>query len=203
MKLFRPQMVSRKEEYTGNVTSEQRLVARARRGDAGAFEVLVNTHAQYVFNLALRVLRDPQEAEDVAQESFLRAWQGLPGFRGEARFSTWLYRIVTNLCYNRLPALKQQLHALDTDDAALHLPDSRPPAEGIVLQRELQARLHEAIAGLPDSYRLLITLRHLQGMKYHEIAEVTGMPLGTVKTGIFRARRQLRAVLERYESDIT
>ncbi len=165
--------------------------------------MLVNTHAQYVFNLALRVLRDPQEAEDVAQESFLRAWQGLPGFRGEARFSTWLYRIVTNLCYNRLPALKQQLHALDTDDTALHLTDSRPHAEGIVLQRELQARLHEAIAGLPDSYRLLITLRHLQGMKYHEIAEVTGMPLGTVKTGIFRARRQLRAVLERYESDIT
>ena len=95
--------------------NEQTLIARAKRGDASAFEVLVTMHSQYVYNLALRVVKDPHEAEDVAQEAFLRAWQGLPRFRSQAKFSTWLYRIVTNLCYNRLPRLRQELTVMGSD----------------------------------------------------------------------------------------
>lgn len=171
---------------------EQALIQRAQAGDAAAFEVLLQTHAVYVYNLALRVLRQPQEAEDMAQEALLRAWQALPRFRGEARFTTWLYQIVTNLCYNRLPGLKAELLTLEVDAAALHLPDERPAIETDLLTSELREHLHQAIATLPESYQLLITLRHLQEMSYEEISQVTGLPLGTVKTGIFRGRAHLR-----------
>lgn len=150
----------------------------------------------YVYNLALRVVGDPTEAEDLAQQAFVRAWRGLPRFRSEAKFSTWLYRIVTNLCYNRLPHMKADLNALIADEEALNLPDERQQVESGLLASELREALHREIAALPESYRLLLTLRHLQELSYEEIARVTGMPVGTVKTGIFRARRRLREALE-------
>ncbi len=174
---------------------ESQWIRRAQAGDMAAFERLVEPHAGFVYNLALRLLGDAQEAEDLAQEALLRAWKGLPRFRAEARFRTWLYRIVTNLCYNRLPRLKADLQALDPDDAALALPDGRQKPDRRLLTGELRARLHGAIEDLPDPYRMLITLRHLQELSYAEIADVTGMPLGTVKTGIHRGRKRLQAVL--------
>lgn len=186
----------------GTAGQEQALIRRAQAGDAAAFEALLQTHAVYVYNLALRVLRQPQEAEDMAQEALLRAWQALPRFRGDARFTTWLYQIVTNLCYNRLPGLKAELLALEVDAAALHLPDERPTIEADLLSTELKERLHEAIAALPESYQLLITLRHLQEMSYEEISQVTGLPLGTVKTGIFRGRAHLRERLSSLEAGL-
>jgi RNA polymerase sigma-70 factor (ECF subfamily) len=180
--------------------NEQGLITRARQGDASAFEALVNMHAKLVYNLAFRVVNDPYEAEDLAQEAFLRAWRALPSFRGQARFSTWLYRIVTNLCYNRLPHLRRELMALEPGEGGFYLPDERQDIEMTLISDELNAYLHQAITELPESYRLLVTLRHLQEMSYNEIAEVTGMPLGTVKTGIFRARKLLRNALEAYEA---
>lgn len=182
--------------------NERQLVARARQGNTEAFEALVNIHAQYVYNLALRVLGNPQDAEDISQEAFLRAWQALPRFRGEAKFSTWIYRIVTNLCYNRLPRIRKELETLETEDGALTLPDKRQNVENAVLEGELRDELHQGIDNLSESYRLLITLRHLQEMSYNEIAQVTGMPIGTVKTGIYRARRKLQAVVEAYEVNL-
>lgn len=180
------------------MTQERQLIARAQKGDSAAFEALVDAHAQFVYNLALRVVRDPAEAEDLSQEAFLRAWQGLPSFRREARFSTWLYRIVTNLCYNRLPRLKKELNEIGLDEGAAELPDRRQRVEPALLSSELREHLHAAIDGLPPGYRLLITLRHLQAMSYAEIAEATGMPLGTVKTGIHRARNLLREAMDAY-----
>jgi RNA polymerase sigma-70 factor, ECF subfamily len=129
----------------------------------------------------------------------VRAWQALPQFRGEARFSTWLYRIVTNQCCNRLPRIRRDLAALDPDEEALALPDQRQEPEGIEMASAARQAVQSAFAALPESYRLLVTLRHLQEMSYEEIAQVTGMPLGTVKTGIFRARRSLREALEKEE----
>lgn len=178
-----------------NNAKEKRLIKQAQRGDTAAFEALVQEHGLYVYNLALRIMRHPQEAEDLAQEAFLRAWQALPRFRAEARFTTWLYRIVTNLCYNRLPQLKRELNVLNGLDEVL-LGDERQNTGRAYLNEEMRRDIHAAIDNLADSYRLLITLRHLQGLSYAEIAEVTGMPLGTVKTGIYRARRQLREALE-------
>ena len=182
------------------MADEQHLITRAQRGDLSAFEALANMHTPYVYNLALRVVRDPHEAEDLTQETWLRAWRALPNYRAEARFTTWLYRIVTNLCYNRLPRLKQELTEMDTDESALQLSDERLHVESNLLSKELQRHLHTAVANLPEHYRLLITLRHLQEMSYTDIAQTTGMPLGTVKTGIFRARQMLKTALEEYET---
>ncbi len=181
---------------------ESQVIARARAGDARAFEVLMNRHATQVFNLALRVVRDPHEAEDLTQEAFVRAWRGLPRFRAEARFSTWLYRIVTNLCYDRLPRLRSELDALGALDteAMAELPAAEETVEAALLTDELRVHLQQALAGLPEGFRLLMTLRHLQRMSYAEIAAATGLPEGTVKSGIHRARGQLREAVACYQA---
>lgn len=180
------------------MNDELNLVRRAQRGDATAFEKLVDCHARYVYNLTLRLVQDPQEAEDLAQEAFLNAWRGLKSFRAEAKFSTWLYRIVTNVCYNRLPRLKRELAQLTIEVAGLDWPDGEGVPEATYIDKELLATVHQMIDELPEGFRLLITLRHLQEMSYSEIADVTGMPLGTVKTGLHRARRLLREAMKAY-----
>jgi RNA polymerase sigma-70 factor (ECF subfamily) len=177
---------------------EQQLIRQAQAGDAAAFAVLVEMHAQFVFNLALRTLNNTQEAEDIAQETFIRAWQGVGGFRAEAQLRTWLYRITTNLCYSRLPRLKADFAALEPEDAIL-LPERTRPVESGRLTAELRQQIYNAVDDLPETYRLLITLRHMDGYSYEEIADITQMPLGTVKTGLFRARQQLRQALVSYE----
>ena len=177
---------------------EKGLIERAKQGDERAFELLVHHHAQYVYNLALRLVNDPNDAEDLAQEAFVRTWKAIENFRFEASFRTWLYRIVTNLCYDRLPKLKRELVALEIDET-IDLPDNYSGPERSLLTKELREDLHSAIEELPESYRLLITLRHLQEMSYAEIADVTMQPLGTVKTGIFRARQLLRKRIEQFE----
>ncbi len=180
---------------------EQKLIQRAQAGDQEAFGALVEAHQQFVYNLALRTLNNEHEAEDAAQEAFVRAWLALPNFRGQAQFRTWLYRIVTNLCCNRLPRLRRELLALgDTD--MLTLTDDSPlstnPATAVEAA-ERRAFLHQAIDSLPESYRLLITLRYQQELSYEEIAAVVSLPLGTVKTGLHRAKAQLSKVWQNYE----
>lgn len=174
-----------------NSAQEKRLIKQAQQGNSAAFEALVQEHALYVYNLALPIVRNPQEAEDLAQEAFLRAWQALPRFRVEARFTTWLYRIVINQCFNRLPQLKRDLCTL-IPLGEMILAEDNQDTDRIVQNQEMRREIYAAIDDLPDSYRLLITLRHLQGFSY---AEIANLPVGTVKTGIFRARRQLRESL--------
>jgi RNA polymerase sigma-70 factor (ECF subfamily) len=169
------------------------LVGRAQRGDQDAFAALVTRHQRYVYNLAYRLLRDTDEAEDLVQEAFLRAWKGLGAFRGEAKFTTWLYRIVTNLCYNRLDKLRRQLLDISVDDDDLAIPLSpviEPPA--VIEAAEEHAYLHQQVSALPVKYRLVISLFYLQGFSYQEMAQVLDLPLGTVKTHLFRARERLR-----------
>jgi RNA polymerase sigma-70 factor (ECF subfamily) len=177
--------------------NEPLLIQRAQAGDADAFGGLVLLHQDFVYDLALRVLRDPSEAEDLAQDAFVRAWLGLPNFRGQSQFRTWLYRIVTNLCYNRLPGLRRELTSLGDDcldnmacDEVLNI----NPADSLEA-REQRAALHQAIEQLPDSYRLLVTLRYQQELSYEEIVAVVKLPLGSVKTGLFRAKERLRQTL--------
>lgn len=181
------------------IVDEPTLIKRARLGDTQAFEALVRRYERYIYNLALRVVDDPMEADDMAQQAFIRAWRGLPNFKGEAHFSTWLYRIVTNVCYSRLPRLKQDMDRLIADDEAEDLPDHRKTVEEEILTEEDRRTLQQALAELPESYRLLLTLRHMSELSYEEIAQATGMPLGTVKAGIFRARQRLKAALEKVE----
>ena len=169
------------------------LVQRAQRGDQDAFAALVTRHQRYVYNLAYRLLRDTNEAEDLAQEAFLRVWKGLSAFRGGAKFTTWLYRIVTNLCYNRLNKLRRQLLDVSVDEynPALSLsPAKEPPA--VLEAAEKNAFLHQQVAALPAKYQLVISLFYLQGFSYQEMAQVLDLPLGTVKTHLFRARKRLK-----------
>jgi RNA polymerase sigma-70 factor (ECF subfamily) len=177
------------------MTTELALVQQAQQGDSRAFEELVNTHQQFVYNLALRATGNAHEAEDLAQEAFVRAWLALANFRGQAQFRTWLYRIVTNLCYNRLPHLRRHLTELGTD-VAIDLPDEDKNVARQWEQTETHQKLHAEIEALPESYRLLITLRYQQDLSYDEIAQVLSLPVGTVKTGLFRAKAKLKEKLE-------
>jgi RNA polymerase sigma-70 factor (ECF subfamily) len=184
--------------------TEQALIQRAQKGDQEAFAVLVTEHQRYVFNLAVRVLKNEEEALDVAQETFVRAWTALPNFRGQSQFRTWLYRIVTNLCYNRLPNLRRTLNELG-DDVIADVPETDlafdNPAHGLE-SRELRSHLHQAIDHLDENYRLLISLRYQNELSYEEMATMLNLPLGTVKTGLFRAKEQLRRALETYQEPI-
>jgi len=180
---------------------EQKLIRRAQAGDSAAFADLLQIHAQFVYNLALRTLNDAQEAEDIAQETLLRAWKALPGFRAESGFQTWLYRITINLCYTRLPRLKVESAALEPEDAVLQ-PQKRRRVENRLMMSELRNEIYAAVDDLPETYRLLITLRHTDGYSYKEIAGLTQMPLGTVKNVLFRARKQLQQMLASHEETV-
>jgi RNA polymerase sigma-70 factor (ECF subfamily) len=178
---------------------EQNWVELAKAGDVEAFGALVQAHQQFVYNLAWRALGDEHEAQDAAQEAFLRVWQALPNFRGQAQFRTWLYRIVTNVCYGRLPRLRRQLAALGEMEVA-ELPDENQTDPGARLEAsEQRAFLWRQIEALPESYRVLVLLRYQQDLPYDEIASILSLPLGTVKTGLFRARARLRQALSAFE----
>jgi RNA polymerase sigma-70 factor, ECF subfamily len=181
--------------------SETQLIHQAQRGDSEAFGALITLHERFVYNLALRTLGNPQDAQDIAQDAFLRAWTSLGSFRAESQFRTWLYRIVLNLCLNRIPHLRRELAQLADEEAAdSPLPDSRAADPLSTLEAvERRKFLHRAIDRLPEQYRLLIILRYHGDLAYDEIASLLNLPLGTVKTGLFRARERLRAALSVYE----
>ncbi len=177
--------------------SEAELIRQAQRGDTEAFAALVALHERFVYNLALRSLGNPDDAADAAQDTFLRAWTGLPGFRGGSQFRTWLYRIALNLCINRSPRLRRDLDALTHDE----LPDL-PSGENVaskIEQRELDALVHREVERLPQNYRLLVSLRYQHDLSYEEIASLLTLPLGTVKTGLHRAKERLRERLTAYQ----
>jgi RNA polymerase sigma-70 factor, ECF subfamily len=178
---------------------EQSLIRRAQKGDHDSFAALVEEHQHYVYNLALRVLKDENEALDLTQETFVRAWTALPNFRGQSQFRTWLYRIVTNLCYNRLPNLRRSLNDLG-EDVLEEIPESGIDSPARKMEaNETKAHLFQAIDELDAHYKLLITLRYQSELSYEEIASTLNLPLGTVKTGIFRAKEQLRKSLAHLE----
>ncbi len=181
--------------------NEAQLVVKAQRGDEDAFEQLVRAHQRYVFNLAYRVLGDYREAEDVAQETFVRAWRGLPSFRAESRFTTWLYRIARNVCLNRLPRLQAELTQTELLGETLASPGQTPA--DVFDAKERRAFVHAELARLPEKYRLVLTLRYLQDLSYAEIADVLNLPLGTVKTHLHRGREALAARLAAWEADMT
>jgi RNA polymerase sigma-70 factor, ECF subfamily len=169
---------------------EHELVERCRSGDEHAFQELVDRYKDLVFALIARTVQDRSRAEDLAQDVFLRIHRGLPYFRGEARLSTWIYRIVANVClqeHGRRPA------AISLDERAKATPSGPDRQFGDL---ELRDRLEKAIARLPANYRLLVAAHYLNGVQYEDLAEALALPLGTVKTQLFRAKQQLRRMLE-------
>ena len=175
-------------------TTDAQLVRRVQKGDKGAFDLLVLKYQHKIVNLVMRYVRDPDQALDIAQEAFLKAYRALPRFRGDAAFYTWMYRIAVNTAKNYLAAQRRrpmdiELDLQDPDQFDLHakLKDTDTP-EAVTLSHELQETVEKAIAALPDDLRTAIVLRELDGMSYEEIAETMECPVGTVRSRIFRAR---------------
>jgi RNA polymerase sigma-70 factor (ECF subfamily) len=179
------------------LTDDAPLLARLRAGDARAFEELVTTYQHRVFAVSLRMLSNRAEAEEIAQETFLRAHRALAEFRGEARLGTWLYAIASRLCLNRL-ASGPRRHERSDDIALSQAPAEGADAVGALERDELAAALHEAVAALPEERRIVVVLRDLEGLSYEDIGEVLGVPLNTVRTRLHRARLDLKAKLERW-----
>src|SRR5471030_3323527 len=174
-------------------SNELELVERCRRGDEGAFQELVDRYKDLVFALIARTVVDRSRAEDLAQDVFLRIHRGLPYFRGEARLSTWIYRIVANVCLQE-QARPPAAASLDDERTRAKVKASAPDRQFGDL--ELRDRLEKAITRLPANYRLLIAAHYLQGVQYEGLAEALQLPLGTVKTQLYRAKQQLRRMLE-------
>jgi RNA polymerase sigma-70 factor (ECF subfamily) len=171
---------------------ERELVDRCQRGEEAAFEELVDQYKDLIFAVIARAVQDPGRAEELAQDVFLRVHRGLPYFRGEARLSTWIYRVVANVCAQS-PTRPSAPVSLD-DDRSAPITPSGPDRQFADI--ELRDRLEKAIARLPGQQRLLIAAHYLQGVRYEDLAEALRLPLGTVKTHLYRAKRQLRHLLE-------
>ena len=181
--------------------TEQELVSRARAGDQDAFEQLVLANQNKVYTLTFRMVNDREEAEDLAQEAFLKAWQGLPSFQGDSSFSTWVYRLTSNACLDFLRSKKRrqehmgQAFSLDDEDAP-SLPDEEQLQPQQQLEKKERARqLYRALEQLSDQHRQIIVMRELSGLSYQEISEALQLDIGTVKSRLTRARLSLKKIL--------
>jgi RNA polymerase sigma-70 factor (ECF subfamily) len=170
--------------------TDDNLIALTLAGRGDAFSLLVARYERAVYHLAYRTMRDIEEAKDAAQEAWIKAYRALSSFRPGAKFATWIFTICYRVCCDRLAKRKRFTGAEPPDFA-----DPAAGPEGTYEAAEDAARLRAAIAALPEKYRVVITLFHLQGKQYEEIAAVLGLPLGTVKTHLFRAKDLLRAAL--------
>jgi RNA polymerase sigma-70 factor (ECF subfamily) len=186
---------------------DQRLVERVQRGDKAAFDLLVSKYQRKIFRLLSRLVRDPAEIEDVAQEAFVKAYRALPNFRGESAFYTWLYRIAINTAKNYLVSqgrrapttTENDIEDAETFDDGEHLRDLNTP-DSMLLSKQVAEAVNRAIDRLPEDLRTAIVLRELEGLSYEEIAESMNCPIGTVRSRIFRAREaialELRPILD-------
>jgi RNA polymerase sigma-70 factor (ECF subfamily) len=186
---------------------ECQWIESAKRGDVESFERIVLAYQQKVFNLAFRLLGDREEAEDLAQEVFINVFRHLPRFRGDAQFSTWIYQITLNHSRNRLKYLKRRhQHATDSlDDPILtsegeiekDLPYEGDVPEDVLHRLQVQELVQSALDELREDYREVLVFRDIQELSYQEIAEILGLPEGTVKSRLHRARWELKDVIKR------
>ena len=190
------------------------LVERVKRGDVKAFEMLVVKYQRRIERLIGRMVRDVDLVEDIAQESFIRAYRALPQFRGESAFYTWLYRIAVNTAKKQLMELKRdplvfqsQMKSSDDDETSsserelnFNAADTETP-EAVLASKEIAQAVNAAMDALPEELRMAITLREIEGMSYEEIAQALECPIGTVRSRIFRAREaisgRIKPMLER------
>lgn len=175
----------------------EELVRAAAGGDEDAFAELVRLHEKKVYNLALRMCGNAEDASDAAQEAFVSAWKGLPNFRGEAGFSTWLYRLTCNAAIDLLRRNKKQRGELSLDDsgAGIDPVDGGPSPQERAEGAELREAVAAGLARLSEDHRQALVLREMQELSYEEIASVLEVDLGTVKSRISRARGALRKIL--------
>lgn len=185
---------------------EATLIQAARKGDLEAFNHLVLAHQELAFNVACRILNDDAAAEDATQNAFLSAYRNLSSYRGGS-FRAWVLRMVTNACYDELRRQKRRpTSPLEPiNDAAEEevespswLADDRPSPEAALEQSELLHAVQDCLARLPDDFRVVVVLIDVQGLDYQEVSQVSGHPLGTIKSRLARARLRLRDCLQRF-----
>lgn len=182
----------------GDREADQVLVERVQQGDKQAFGLLVAKYQRRLMRLIARLVRDPAEVEDVAQEAFIKAYRALPGFRGESAFYTWLYRIGINTAKNHLASKGRNVPtatAFDSEEAenyddGEHLRDNNTP-ERLLMSKQIGATVNAAMEALPEDLKNAIVLREIDGMSYEEIAQIMDCPIGTVRSRIFRAREAI------------
>ena len=185
------------------MTREQELtvIRRVQHGDVDAFGLLVTAYEKNVFNVALQMLGNREDAQDIAQEAFLKAYNSLSSFRGDSKFSSWLYRIVSNLCLDfkrrqsRRPSSSLTVEDDDGENVQLDIADESQSPETLLERKLTREAVRRGLAELPDEQRQILLLREIQGLSYEEIGEAMGLEAGTVKSRIFRARKKLCAYL--------
>ena len=179
-------------------TGDLGLVQRVQKGDKTAFDLLVRKYQHKVVKLVTRYLRDPSEAEDVAQEAFIKAYRAIPQFRGDSAFYTWLYRIAINTAKNAIVSRDRSPVDFDLDlqtveesnSMQMRLADAETP-ESLLQTEEIRTTVNQAIEALPEDLRTAIVLRELEGLSYEDIAQAMDCPVGTVRSRIFRAREAI------------
>ncbi len=177
--------------------TDRECIKKAAAGDQDAFASLVERYRDRVYRLALRICVNPEDASDAAQEAFLSAWRGLPGFRGDAEFSTWLYHLTSNAAIDQLRRSRKQRGnvSLNDEELGLDVPSRAPSPQDLVEDRELTGLVRQAMETLSDDHRQILALRELRELSYEEIAAMLALDLGTVKSRISRARGALRKKL--------
>lgn len=185
--------------------NEAELVRRAKNGDTEAFERLISDYQVKIYHIAYHMMANEQDAEDAAQEAILKAYRYLGSFKEESGFYTWLYRITHNICLDMLRKRKRNhTHSMDLvkkdrdgQETELQLVDDKPQPEDELMSRQVQTDMQAAIAELKENYRTVIVLRDIEGMSYEDIAAVTEISVGTVKSRLNRARENLRKIVEK------
>lgn len=180
---------------------ESAVVQAILSGDVNAYELLVKEYEKSVYNLALRMVGNSEDAADMSQEAFIKAYNSLTSFRGDSKFSVWLYRIVSNVCLDFIRSRKRKqtvslsMQDDDGDDVEMDIADETQSPERLMDKQLTREAVRRGLASLPPGQRQILLLREIQGLSYDEIAEVLGIEAGTVKSRIFRARKKLSAFL--------
>ena len=194
------------EDIIYEEVSSEVLMTRIAKGDEDAFEILVNRHQTSVLNLIYRFIGDRTQAKDLAQEVFIRVWQSAKGYEPKAKFTTWIYKITTNLCLNEIKSARRRrwfpFHRSDEDNERSieeTLSDAAPSAEDLLLEKERSRQISDALQSLPDNQRMALVLKRYDDLSYQEIAQIIGCSVSAVESLLVRAKRSLQEKLKNYE----